>query len=222
MKTKKISTVLAAALLAILATACAGENATPEEIAEAYIRENIKEIAEEAAGIVLKTSRNNDALAKALERGLQPFRCRPHRPDDLNADGDLRCNLTMATRAPVEIEIQVPVDIAIEWEHERGEKVASRAVDFRLQATLLWTSYEQEEGLTDWIEEAIQGTAREGTDPTPAQPIKLGSPVEYAECLDETYLRASRKYDAQYSLPAAVWYCRNLEPSADSYDLDNR
>ena len=35
---------------------------------------------------------------------------------------------------------------------------------------------------------------------------------DYAQCLDEVYLRASDDYDSYYWLSAAVWYCQHLEP----------
>lgn len=214
MKTK-ITRMLIIAIMATLTTACSGgQTDAPEKIAEEYVREHIHEITEEATKNDLENLQRNEKVKRALARGLQPFQCRVHRPDDLNAEGDLRCNLTMSTQIPVEIEIKVPVDVTLEWEHKDGEKNATGAESFQVQVALLWTSHEGKERFPE-------RTKREET-PTPVKPIRLGSATEYARCIDATYLRASQKYDDQYSLPAAVWYCQHIEPLQASKELDNR
>ena len=44
----------------------------------------------------------------------------------------------------------------------------------------------------------------------------------YTECLDDVYLRASDDYDGAYWLAAAIWYCRDLEPTPSGVSFNKR
>ena len=62
----------------------------------------------------------------------------------------------------------------------------------------------------------VDGRNRNQETQEPSGPATNGSDqashADYAQCLDEVYLRASDDYDSYYWLSAAVWYCQHLEP----------
>lgn len=85
--------------------------------------------------------------------------------------------------------------------------------------TLLETNTRKDTGNPDPHERRPEPTG--STVPPQGWPTSSNSIGEYAECLDEVFLRAHQN-DAYYWFPAAVWYCRDLQHAPTEFQNPER
>ena len=167
-------------------------------------------------------------IGEALAERVVPYSCggelQPFNDPTYDHD-DWRCLMSFGVDEPIEVAIRAPVDISMDWE-ERDWLGRDRAV--AMSAEIVLSKIDTKIagiGLPGNLHRISGGTLRESI-PIPMMPTKevqQRATTDYAECLDDTFLRISRRYtDTRYWLAAAVWRCRDMELTPGGEGADDR
>ena len=227
------ATAVAGAFLLVLLIVALGAALSappaPEEVAEQYLGDQYDDIAE----TVVETALSGQSLrsevmaeiAEALAKQVVPYHCRRElQPlDDPTYDSDdWRCLMSFRTNQPMQIAIQAPVDVSMDWDgkdwlgRKRARALYAEIVLSRMETKVAGIS------LTPDLHSVTSGTTRDSIPVPSKRNISTPETNEYAACLDDTYLRVSRRYPKAYWLPAAAWRCREMQPSPRQTGTEGR
>ena len=182
-------TIAALAVIAMIMSACNFFNAAPSDCIqaaeEARLPEEMIDQLENPEGL---NALERAALQQALKRA--------------GIDEMCEREINEPSAAPSDHELNEIVATAVSQTREANEKVSEKTSPENQTRTNLTAADSTKTGLEG-------GTSGKQAQDDTTQEHAGGN---YAQCLDEVFLRAQDDYDDYLWLSAAGWYCRHLEP----------